>query len=169
MPASRSDCGTAAATARAAASSMPSLTRLARDRTAPSPTPGNTWQLLAWTGALVVPSGRVTASNGDPVATSAPGPHAAYTSPGSHSAHDVGLEQGITRGRGVTAASAVSASLVNAPPTPDSPISACGRTAEMMSTRPAMSGVPSVRARPCLWAGRVSPRVAVTRPLESIK
>ncbi len=120
--------------ASAAACSIPSVTRLARATTVPSPSPGYTSALLAWPMTWVVPS-RVTGGTGMPAATSARPPVQDSTSAGIASIFSVGLDSGSTIGRSTCRAIPVTTCSVNAPALVEVPTRTVGRTRSTTAAR----------------------------------
>ena len=110
-----------------------------------------------------------TASNGEPVATSARPPVQARTSAGVASATDVGLESGSTIGRssGWTRSSISRITVSeNVPATPVVPTRIVGRRRRIVSTRSGVAPETAGTARSAFDASR-SARPACTRPFVS--
>ena len=119
----------------AAAASMPTLTRRARDTIVPRPRPGYNMAFFAWPMTWVIPLW-VTGVNGPPVAINARPSVQAIRSAGVASASAGGLESGKIMGRSVCRAISLTIASVKAPAIPDVPISMVGRTWRITSARP---------------------------------
>ena len=123
----------AAATARAAARSIPSVTARASAAIVPRPRPGKTNTLFAWATSRL-PAGSETGGNGEPVATRARPSVQPRTLAGVASDSAVGLESGRTIGRWSAASDRITAS-VKAPATAVVPTRIVGRMTAATSSR----------------------------------
>mmetsp|Transcript_6722 Transcript_6722/g.19006 ORF Transcript_6722/g.19006 Transcript_6722/m.19006 type:complete len:283 (-) Transcript_6722:639-1487(-) len=170
LPASISSLLSLPATARAAVSSMRSVTSGASEVTAPRPRPGKIKALLACDGSTVLPPGPCQTGNLVPLANTARPPVHWYASSAEHSALDSGLDSAMMMGRSALSATASMTSRLKAPGTLAAPTSAEGRTLRTMSSRVA----PSPRPARGGWASAALPSVSpsrsvVTRPLLSTR
>ena len=112
---------------------MPFVTRRAPLTVRPSPTPGNTKELLHWPMRWRLPSS-TTGSNGLPVATIARPSDQRIASSGVHSVFEVGLESGKMIGRALTRLTALTTASSKVPGVAEVPISMVGFAFSMVSS-----------------------------------
>ena len=135
-PAARRSGSTAAASVRAAARNIWSVTVEAPDTIAPRPTPGKMNTLFAWPISTRRPSTE-TGSNGEPVATMARPPVQARQSAGVASAEEVGFDSGRIVGTSVgprLSAIARTTASSKVPAIPVAPTRNVGRRSRMVSS-----------------------------------
>mmetsp|Transcript_28549 Transcript_28549/g.55556 ORF Transcript_28549/g.55556 Transcript_28549/m.55556 type:complete len:265 (-) Transcript_28549:169-963(-) len=166
LPSSRSFWLNISGTASAAASSIPSLTILASTSLAPSARPGNTYMLLLWLDATMVPSGILTSACGLPLAKIARPPHACCPSLAVHSILCVGFDMGNRIGLSWCLPNSSSTSDVNRPPTPVRPSNTRGLFFLTTSNKRMPSSSTSFLANFATCEGRFG-RFCVIRPSAS--